>query len=90
MQRSFERGLSLSKRGVQEKLKTLVETETLRLVQVMLETMKDQANAIRALELRVLGPNETFCDGIDQRIERLAERARDLESSRARNENGRG
>ena len=59
-----------------------MEKEILRILQLALETMKDQHNAIRALEHKAWGPAQTFSDGIEDRIERIAQQVRDLECSR--------
>jgi hypothetical protein len=56
-----------------------MEKETKRILQLVLETMKDQQNAIRALEHETWGSTRTFSDGIADRIERIAQRVRDLE-----------
>jgi hypothetical protein len=56
-----------------------MEKETKRILQLVLETMKDQHNAIRALEHEAWGSTRTFSDGIADRIERIAKQVRDLE-----------
>jgi uncharacterized protein Yka (UPF0111/DUF47 family) len=56
-----------------------MEKETKRILQLVLETMKDQHNAIRALEHEVWGSSRTFSDGIADRIERIAKQVRDSE-----------
>ncbi len=53
--------------------------ETKRILQLVLETMKDQHNAIRALEHDAWGSSRTFTDGIVDRIERITQQLRDLE-----------
>ena len=56
-----------------------MERETKRILQLVLETMKDQHNAIRALENEARGATCTFSDGVGDRIERVAQQVRDLE-----------
>ena len=57
-----------------------MEVEILRTLQRVLDTMKDQHDAIRALEDHAWGPSRTFSDGIKDRIERMEEEVRRLES----------
>lgn len=57
-----------------------MEIEILRNLQLVLETMKDQDNAIRALEYELWEGRRTFSDGRADRIERIAHQVRQLEA----------
>ncbi len=50
-----------------------MDKETKRIFLLVLETMKDQNNAIRALEHDIWGQAHTFTDGIADRIDRVAQ-----------------
>ena len=57
-----------------------MEKETKRALQNLLEIVREQQNAIRALQHKALPPTRDFIDGMAERIERIADEVGKSES----------